>query len=49
MLPISTIKLLNRAIEHAKKKDNIFYAEVLQQIKEMILIEYQVQNKQLLN
>jgi hypothetical protein len=55
MLPISTLKMINRHLESAKKgqikdpKKYTYMVESLKQIRQMLLIEFKVQNKTWLN
>jgi hypothetical protein len=55
MLPISTLKMIDRHLDSAKKgqikepKKYTYMLESLKQIRQMLIIEYKVQNKAWLN
>ena len=55
MLPITTLKILNRHLKGAEKgkltnpKKYTYMYEALKQIKQSILLEFKVINRQLLN
>jgi len=55
MLPISTLKVIDRHLKSAKKhqkeepKKYTYMVDVLKQIRKMLLIEFKVQNKAWLN
>jgi hypothetical protein len=55
MIPITTLKILDRHLKNSDNQKRIFpqkytYAyEVLKQLRESILLEYEVQNKSWLN